>query len=176
MNKLVAVTGMPGSGKSVVVEIFKEKGFNEIRFGDVTDKILKEKGMEINEENEARIRKEIREKYGMEAYAILNEEKIKEMLEKSSVVINGLRSYEEYLYLKRKYPDMVLVGVHASQKTRIERIMKRKERNLSEEELKVRDYREIVDLHIGGSIAMSDIMIVNESSLEDLRKKVLEVL
>ena len=49
--KLVAIVGLPGSGKTEVAKILNKKGYSIVRFGDVTDVELKKQGLEINEEN-----------------------------------------------------------------------------------------------------------------------------
>ena len=46
MNKLVAIVGMCGSGKSVATEYFKNKNYEVIYFGGVTMKKLKEENLE----------------------------------------------------------------------------------------------------------------------------------
>jgi len=43
MNKVIALVGMPGSGKSIVGDIFVTEGFNYIRFGQITLDIVKER-------------------------------------------------------------------------------------------------------------------------------------
>jgi len=175
---IIAVVGMPGSGKSTVASIIsKLMNCKVVRFGDITDKILKERGMEINEENEKRVREELRKKYGNDAYAKLNKQRIDECLEKDGiVVVDGLYSWEEYLYLKKNYPDkLVIVHVFASPKSRYERLKNRPVRPLSVEEAMKRDYAEIENLNKGGPIAMADFVIINESSLEDLQKAVSEL-
>ena len=44
--RLIAIVGMTGSGKSEASVIFEKMGYQRIRFGDITDDILKEKGLE----------------------------------------------------------------------------------------------------------------------------------
>ena len=51
-NKIVAVVGMCGSGKTVAVNEFEKRGWTKIYFGEATFIKMKELGLEINEENE----------------------------------------------------------------------------------------------------------------------------
>lgn len=72
MHKLVCITGLTGSGKSVASDYFAKKGFNFLRFGQITLDEIKRLGLEPNEQNERPIREGFRKKYGMAAFAILN--------------------------------------------------------------------------------------------------------
>ena len=87
---VVAIVGMAGAGKSEVSRVFESKGYARIRFGDITDEELQKKGLDVNEENERRMREALRERYGMEAYAMLNLTKIDLAIKTSPVVVDGL--------------------------------------------------------------------------------------
>ena len=58
MNKIIAIVGMCGSGKSIANEFFVKKGFKSIYFGGVTIDKLKEENLEINEKNELKRQQE----------------------------------------------------------------------------------------------------------------------
>jgi dephospho-CoA kinase len=177
MNKVAAVVGMAGSGKSAVSSVFQDNGFVKIRFGDVTEREIKKRGLEVNEENERRIREEFRNRYGMEAYAILNFPEIDAAFKKADVVLDGLYSWEEYLFFKKKYGDLFrVVAVWSSPVTRYARLKQRPDRPLSEKEAESRDQSEIENLHKGGPIAMADFTIINESSLESLQSETEKVI
>lgn len=171
--KVVAVVGMTGSGKSEVARIFREKGFATIRFGDVTDDEVKKLGLTLNESNERKARERIRKEHGMAAYAILNKPRIDTALKKSNVVVDGLYSWEEYLYLKEVFgADFVVVAVWSSPGARYNRLGQRKIRPLTNEEASSRDRAEIENLNKGGPIAMADFTICNESTLTELKEQV----
>ncbi len=170
--KVVSIVGMPGAGKSEVARLFEGSGFTRIRFGDVTDEEIEKRGLEINEESERYIRELLREKYGMSAYARLNLPRIDSALKHSDVVIDGLYSWEEYTFLKTHYgEDFCVVVVWASPGTRYTRLSSRANRPLTLEEAASRDRAEIENINKGGPIAMADFTIINESSLESLRKE-----
>jgi dephospho-CoA kinase len=171
--KVVAVVGMAGAGKSEAARLFEENGFIKIRFGDVTDEEVRKQGLELNEENERRVRELLRERYGMAAYAILNLSRIDLALKKSPVVIDGLYSWEEYTSLKNYYgKNFYVVAVWASPKIRYARLVARAERRLTLEEAAGRDKAEIEKLNKSGPIAIADFTILNESSLKNLEKEV----
>jgi dephospho-CoA kinase len=175
--KVVAIVGMAGAGKSEVARVFEEHGFKKVRFGDITDEELKNRGLESNEENERYIREQLREKHGMAAYAKLNLPKIDSSLKSSNVVVDGLYSWEEYTLLKKRYGGKLSVlAVWASPATRYARLTHRAKRPLTLEEAANRDKSEIENSNKGGPIAMADFTIVNESSLEDLEKETEQVL
>jgi len=170
--KVVAIVGMAGAGKSEVARLFGEAGFARIRFGDVTDDELRKRGQELTEENERCVREILRQEHGMAVYAKLNLPRIEAALVNSDVVVDGLYSWEEYLFLKNHYGDsLYLVAVWSSPATRYARLDGRRTRPLTLDEAAARDRGEIENLHKGGPIAVADYTIVNESSLGDLREQ-----
>ncbi len=179
-KKLICLVGLAGSGKSTVKDIItREYNIPSIRFGDITEKIIKEKKLELNEENEKRVREEIRKKYGMEAYAKLNLEKIKDLFNKSDVVlVDGLYSWEEYLYLKDTLNDteIFLLAVISDKRTRYYRISERKDRRLRYEDVYIRDLNELKKLNKSFPIVLADYFIENNYSLKKLNENVEKVM
>ena len=188
MAKIIAIVGMTGSGKSEVADRVVKKGFEYLRFGQITLDEVKRRGLEPKEENERPIREEFRKKYGQAAYAILNIPKIEEILSNGKdVLIDGLYSWAEYKELKNKYGDqLIVIAVYASPETRYQRLENRrsrykddpemKYRSFSKKEAKSRDFAEIEKLDKGGPIAMADFTIENTGTLKELKKKVDEVM
>jgi dephospho-CoA kinase len=169
---VVAIVGMAGAGKSEVARVFEDHGFKKVRFGDITDEELKNRGLETNEENERYIRQQLRKEHGMAAYAKLNLPRINSSLKSSDVVVDGLYSWEEYILLKERYGEKLSVlAVWASPATRYKRLAHRAERPLTLEEAANRDKSEIENSNKGGPIAMADFTILNEASLEELEKE-----
>ncbi len=170
--KIVSIVGMPGAGKSEVARTFERKGFTRIRFGDVTDQEIKKRGLELNEKNERYVRELLRQEHGMAAYAKLNLPAIDAALKTSHVVIDGLYSWEEYVFLKEHYAEAFkAVAIWASPDTRYARLARRKERPLTREEAAGRDKAEIENINKGGPIAMADFTLLNESTLTYLRRE-----
>ena len=170
--KVVSIVGMTGAGKSELSHVFEENGFIRIRFGDLTDDEIRERGLEPNEENERYIREFLRKQHGMSAYARLSLPRIDAALKHSGVVVDGLYSWEEYTLLKRHYgEDFYVVAVWASPGTRYTRLTTRLNRCLTLEEAVSRDRAEIENINKGGPIAMADFTIINESSLENLERE-----
>lgn len=173
---LVAIVGMAGAGKSEVAGILKKMGFTIVRFGDITDEEVAKRGLELNEANERRVRELLRERHGMASYAKLNRLRLDKALKRGDVVVDGLYSWEEYIFLKDCYKnDLLTVAVWASPKTRYARLKQRSHRPLSAEEAADRDRAEVEKMNKGGPIAMADFTIINESSIESLEKEVEKV-
>ena len=170
--KVVSIVGLAGAGKSEVARVFEENGFARVRFGQLTDEELKARGLEPGEKHERYIRELLRKEYGMDAFARLNLPKIDKALERSDVVVDGLYSWEEYVFLKSYYVDnFYVVAVWASPGTRYRRLAARRDRALAMGEASSRDIAEIENLNKAGPIAMADFMILNESSPQNLRQE-----
>ena len=175
--KVVSIVGMTGAGKSEVSRVFEREGFTVVRFGDLTDQEIKRQGLKPGEASERAVRERLRREHGAAAYAELNQPRIEHALKSSDVVIDGLYSWEEYNCLKSCYTDsFYLVAVWSSPETRYARLASRSSRRLTEEEAAGRDRAEIENIAKGGPIAMADFTIINESSLEDLRKETEKVI
>jgi dephospho-CoA kinase len=176
-NKVVAIVGMAGSGKSEVARAFEKNGFTRVRFGDITDEEIQKRGLPLNEDNERRVRESLRNEHGMAAYAELNLPRIDAALKSADVVIDGLYSWEEYIFLKDRYgADFSVVAVWASPETRYARLSSRARRPLTPQEAAGRDRTEVENTNKGGPIAMADYTIINESSLSDLQVQAGKVL
>jgi adenylate kinase len=173
---IIAVAGLPGSGKTEATNFFKEKGLPVISFSRVINEYIDQHNLKHTEEVHKKLRAEFREKHGYEAFAVLNEEKIKKTLEKNMfVVIEGMRSWEEYIYLKKQFPKVkvVIVALYADKDVRYERLAHREyRRGLGSEE---RDINELIGTNMGSTIAFSDYLVKNNYSLDDLHDKLEDV-
>lgn len=169
---ILALAGLPGSGKSEAAQYFKEKKLPIISFGKVVNDYIDKHNLEHTEENHKKIREELRVKNGKEAFAILNEGKIKKALEKNIIVIiEGMRSWEEFIYIKDKFKNVkiVVLTIYAQKDLRYKRLSERKYRgNLGGE---TRDVNELVGTNMGNTIAFCDYLVDNNGSIEDLRDK-----
>lgn len=175
MKPVIAIVGMAGAGKTRAATFFSEKGFEVFRFGSVIDDGLKEEGLPWTAENNTYYREKIREELGMAAVAIKMLPKIKTALEeRKQIVLDGLYSWEEFIYLKKEIPELLLLCVYASPKIRYERLAVRKERTFTSEESKERDIKELENLNKGGPIAIADYLIKNETTREDFEKELEE--
>ena len=175
MNKIVAIVGMCGSGKSIASEYYENLGYQKVYFGGVTLMKLKEEGLEVNPDNERMMRERLRKEYGMGAYAYLLLPKIEELSKTSNVVLDGLYSWDELKILKEKFPDMIVLSIVVNKKDRYSRLVDREVRPLTNAEANKRDITEIENLAKGGPIAFADYYILNNGNIEDYKKDLEEI-
>ena len=170
MNKIVAVVGMCGSGKSCVTEHFVKRGWNRVYFGGVTIHELRARGLPVNEDNERAVREELRRELGLGAYAIKLEPEIRACAEKGDTVLDGLYSWQEFVHLKEVFGDrLIILAVVTNRAIRYERLRDRPVRPLTAEMATKRDYTEIENLAKGGPISIADWYLDNngdEAALE----------
>jgi dephospho-CoA kinase len=172
MNKIIAVIGMCGSGKSEAVKFFVENGYKRVYFGEVVMNEMKSLGLEVNEQNERQTRENLRKEYGMGAMAVKSLPVIEEYIKSSNVVIESLYSWEEFKILKDKFGDVFkLLTIYTTKSLRYERLLKRPFRPLTEDESKSRDISEIEKLDKGGPIAYTDYLIINDGTMEEMNKQ-----
>ena len=170
MNKLIAIVGMCGSGKSVASEYYEKLGYQKVYFGGVTMDKLKEAGLEINPENERAMREGLRKEYGMAAYAIILLPKIEELLSKGNVILDGLYSWDELKVLKEKFSNLKVIAIVVNKDKRYSRLANREIRPFNNEEAKDRDITEIENLAKAGPIAFADYYILNDDNLDKYYK------
>lgn len=175
---ILAFVGLPGAGKSEAAAYLYEKGIPFVRFGELTDEVMQEMGVEQNQDNERFVREKLRKELGMAAYAIKAEPKITQLLHSSQVIaIDGLRSWEEYVYLKEKFKGLKIIALFAEPTIRYERLLNRQIRSIAIEESRKRDIAELEKLNMGGPIAIADFLIMNnDAELENLYKNIDTVL
>ena len=168
--KLVIVTGMPGAGKSGVAQAFHDVGVPVIVMGDVIRNETRKRGLEPNPENTKTVMLELREKDGPGAVALFCIDELKE-LDSNVVVIEGCRSIAEIDVFDDYADSVAIVCVHTSPKERFTRLRDRNREDAPQswEIFRERDIREI-SVGLGGVIALSDIMIVNEGTMAEFQE------
>jgi dephospho-CoA kinase len=174
------VVGMAGSGKSAVSEYLKlKRKFGYVRFGQIVLDKVKKLGKKPSESLERKIREELRAEHGMAAMAKLNAPKIDLLIKKSDVIADSIYSWEEYLFLKEKFTDnLIIIAVYSPPKLRYSRLENRAQnhgldpdlrfRSFSQAESKARDYAEIENLQKAGPIVMADYTLINNGTIDNL--------
>ncbi len=177
MNKIIAVVGMCGSGKSIISSELESFGFQKVYFGGVTMEKLKEKGLPDTPENEKIMRESLRKEYGMGAFAILLLPKIKELYQNGNVVLDGVYSFSEVEILKEEFKDdFIIVSLVVDKELRYQRLEERKVRPYTKEEAEKRDLAEIKNIEKAGPIAYADYYISGNGSMEDLKIQLRNIL
>ncbi len=171
MNKFViAIVGLAGAGKTEATEYIKKKtSLPKIYFGQAIIDEVKRRGKPLGEANERIVREEFRDRDSLAAMAIANLPAIKKAFETSSVIIESLYSWEEFLKVREEFGESFKVlAVFSSYETRVKRMANRPVRPLTAADLESRDKSQIENLHQAGPIARADWTIVNEGSKEEL--------
>ena len=172
MNKIIAVIGMCGSGKTEAVKFFEKNGYKKVYFGEVVMDELKKLKLDVNETNERNIRENLRKEFGMGAMAVKSIDKIEKYFTVSNVVIESLYSWEEFVIIKNKFGDnFKLLCIYTTKALRYRRLRERPLRPLSRLQAESRDNSEIENLNKGGPIAFADYTVLNDGTIEELKKK-----
>lgn len=125
MEKIVfGVAGPIGSGKGVIVDWFKDKGFVTISLSDEVRIELTKRGIPITRATLQEVGNELRETLGDAVLAERAWEKINQSQNKK-IVIESIRHPQEAKFLKET-GNFYLIHVNADQKVRFERYRKRK--------------------------------------------------
>lgn len=177
MNKIIAIVGMCGVGKSVAVEYFEKVGFKKVYFGGITLEKMQEQNISITPENEKAMREGLRKEYGMGAYATLSLPKINNYAKESNVVIDGLYSWAELKILNEEYgQNLTIIAVIADKNIRYQRLSERIVRPHTKDEAINRDLGEIENMDKGGPIAYADYFATNNGTVEELEARLKEIL
>ncbi len=174
-KKVVAISGMPGAGKGVASEAAKQLGFEVLVLGDVIREETQRRGLEPTPKNVGAVMLQVREKEGPAAVAKRLLPKIEER-PSGPVIVEGVRSLDELDELKSKF-DVVTMAIHASPKTRFQRLLSRGRSDDPKtwDTFHERDNREL-NVGLGHVIALADYVIINEGTIAELQSSLKAVL
>ena len=176
--KLLGIVGMPGAGKTEIVDYIVSQGWPRIYFGGIMYDEMTKAGVEITPESQQIFREQLREREGKDFIARRALEYIGNLIDagQKNIVIDGIYSWPEYKAVKQAYRELELVAVVAPRRVRHHRLANRPERPFTKEEAMHRDYTEIENIEKGGPIAIADHYIVNTGSLDDLHHKIDDIM
>ncbi len=169
--KLLAIVGMAGSGKSVIIDYLTNRGIPKSYFGGMNLKEMTKRGIEITPENEKLFRKQIREEGGNDWVVRQVIAEVNDLIAagQKRIVLDGLYSWTEYKILKHEFPgELTVIAVVAPRDLRYQRLGNRPERPFDAEAARERDYHEIETIEKGGPIAIADYYLINDGKIEDL--------
>lgn len=172
-NIPLAVVGMACAGKSEVsAELVANYGFESVYFGQVVLDQIAAQGLQPGPQSERRVREELRQTEGMDVMARRSLGAIQAAVGAGRrVCIDGLYSGAEWQLLARKV-GLVTLAVHAPRWLRKQRAASRPGRSLSAAELDERDLAEVRNVDKATPIALADLQIVNDSTLEELAAQI----
>lgn len=173
---VIGLAGMPGAGKSTVVNVAREEGYKIIVMGDEVREEAEKRNMKPIPKNLGKLMLELRRMEGEAVIAKRCTPKIEKAMEQK-VVIDGIRSLSEVEEFKKHFPRFNLIAVHASPETRFKRLYHRKRSDDPKnwEIFHERDMREL-RVGLGNAIAMAEYIIVNEGELKVVKDNIREVL
>lgn len=188
---VIAITGMPGAGKSTVAQALEGLGLSRIAMGDMIREETRRRGLQLDDRNMGAVMQEMRQRYGAGAVAELCLRSLEsKKMEKGdgaaattasgetvdAFVIDGLRSVSEKDVF-RKAGEVKLIAVLASPGRRFALLTARGRTDAPPDldSFRVRDEREL-SIGIGSAIALADEALVNERITPDeLGRQAIEI-
>lgn len=172
-QNIIALVGMPGSGKGTCTDYLQEKyGWPVIHFGNMVYDEVQRRGLD-NVGDEIFVREDMRAKEGPAVLAKHVAQNVEDYFVdgRNIVVLDGLYSWTEYKFLAEKFgKNLVIVAVAAPKNIRRQRVLNRKDahRKYTLKQLVEREVAEIENLEKGGPIAYADYTIVNVNTPEQM--------
>lgn len=174
LTRVIILTGMPGAGKEEFVQVALKAGYDVIRMGDVVRQEAERQGATMDERGVGGFANKERESRGPGIWA----ERCLQVLGEGDTIIDGSRSLAELEVFRRALGSgLRLVAVHTSPEKRFLRLQKRARYDAPQDQgaFRERDMREL-GWGLGSLIAMADVMLVNEDTLERFRDSASEEL
>ena len=171
--KVLAITGLAGSGKTTAIDAIKDMGL-VIIMGDIVREEAKKRNLKYTANNLGKIAKELRKKEGPDIIAQKCIDLIKNQ-NQEVIIIDGIRSIFE-VNAFRKYWKFPIISIVADEKLRLKRLFERSRSDdpKSIEEIKERDNRE-VKFGLKEVLKVADYRILNNSTIADLKKNTKEL-
>lgn len=168
--KILVTAGMPGSGKEEFLKCCVARGAKAVRMGDIVREKAREFGLDSSDSSVGTLANEERKRYGKDIWA----KRTIPLVGGELVVIDGTRGTDEIRAFRHAFgEDLKVIAIHSSASTRFQRLKSRgrSDSPLSRSDFDQRDRREL-EWGVGEAIALADYMIVNESTIDDLRVQV----
>ena len=165
---VIAISGMPGAGKGVASEAGKQSTLEVLLLGDVIREETQRRGLEPTPKNVGSVMLQVRKDEGPAVVVKRLVPKI-EASRSAAIIVEGIRSEDELRELRRKF-DVISVAIHASPKTRFQRLLSRGRSDDPKtwDTFYERDSREL-NVGLGHVIALADVVLVNEGTIDTLQ-------
>ena len=164
--KLIVTVGMPGSGKDELVGVARAMGLATLKMGDLVRDETRRRGLPVTNQNVARVASEERDKHGPGIWA----QRAIPKLTETRMLVDGCRSDSEVQVFRHNFGDLFVLGIYASPETRYDRLSaRRRSDDVDLQDFYDRDRREL-KWGIGNAFALADGMIVNEGTLDEVRR------
>ncbi len=170
--KIVAFTGMPGSGKTAAVKVAVDRGIQVLRMGDSVWDEVKRRGLPLEAKVVGQVADEMRDSHGPDIWARRTLKKVDP--DAKLVVIDGLRSLDEMGVFKEALGrDFILVYIQCPTEIRLQRVTTRGREDDTDtvEAFRSRDEREL-SWGLGEVLKEADVVISNIGTEQELRLNV----
>lgn len=166
---IICVTSLIRAGKDAFADYIVERyGFVKLNLSDVLRDDLVERCIEPTKEEMSKLGDEWRQKYGMDVVMRKTLEKAKDY---SKVVIAGVRSMEEFDFMKNNAKDVSLLAVIAEREVRFKRRSDLDPE--TEDKFFARDERDIKNKGLDKVMAVADYKIENNfETLDEFYKEI----
>ncbi|MBT4349188.1 AAA family ATPase [bacterium] len=170
---ILGFTGLISCGKGTAAKHFKEKYNAEtFRFSTMLRDVLDRLYLKHSRDNMSGISTVLREFFGQDLMAKVMAKDV-DSSKSQLIIVDGIRRMDDVKYL-RKLPNFKLASIEADMKIRYERLISRSEnpddKTKTWEEFEA-DHKLETELTILDTMKAADIIINNNSSLEDFKKQ-----
>jgi dephospho-CoA kinase len=172
--KVIAICGLPGSGKSTAIEAINDLG-DIISMGDIVRNEAIKRNIVPNNFNLGKLAINLREDQGQDIIAKKCVDLIQNCYTSDVLFIDGIRSISE-VNLFRKFWKFPIIKIVLEEEERFKRLFKRARSDDPKtlEEFRERDSRES-SFGLKEVLRIADYSIVNDSTPENLKKKMREL-
>ncbi|MBI3277772.1 MAG: AAA family ATPase [Chlamydiae bacterium] len=176
---IIGLTGKNGSGKGIVAEFLKQRGFIYTSLSDVIREELKKRSIEISRESLIRQGNELRSLGGP---SVLADKILLQLDPDKNYIVDSIRNPEEAKALKKR-KDFLLLYIDAPLELRFERI---KSRGRENDPQTLAEFTRLENIERSSSNphhqqldetqALADTTLINNDSLEKFHVQVIETL
>jgi dephospho-CoA kinase len=170
--RVIGLTGTIASGKSVIGNILKSKGFDIISLSSIIREHLDAKGITANRKTMQDGGNELRKNHGGQ---VLVERALAKFPKNEFLVIDGIRNIDEIDHL-RNNSIFALIGIDAPVEIRWERVRKRNRDNdlLNYDKFLLDDARDrgfnepLTGQQVGMCLVQADYLVINDEEFDKL--------
>jgi len=174
MSRVLAVCGMPGSGKGEFAQVFLDAGIPVRSMGDMVREEVAKRKLEVIPEVFGQVASDLRREFGEDVLAVRLTAAVDELLKDHPIVlIDGLRGTAEYAVFKSTWGETFQsVAIHADKEIRFARM---KARGRSEDggtaTFEARDERE-KGWGLEELIDSADVLVENNNDLVQFQDQI----
>lgn len=175
---IIGLTGPNASGKGEAGSYLKSKGYIYHSLSDILREESKKLGIEPRRENLIKLGNDLRHRYGPAFLALCLIEKLSKT---EDHIVDSIRNPAEIETLRKK-GDFILIGIDAPVNIRFKRSLKRKRPGDAQtiQEFIEKEDREnkasFENQQLKKCLSMADVVIINDSTIEEFHRKVDEAI